>query len=258
MAAVGALPAPTLARPSSGLVSYSTSDTAEGVLALEGGLVGRLRRMRRRVFAATNSIQECLQKSCRRYRVAMITATYRPGEERHARHITGLIKCYRAWAARKNIQIAYVWVLELTKRGVPHYHLLIWIPRGFTPPLPDKQGWWKHGHTSAVWARHPIGYIAKYMSKGDCGALPKSARVDGAGGLDGSQRALCSWMRAPGWLQRFVPRGHRILKRRESWWEDATTGNRFRSPWVLEGWSNGVITLRWVGWTVDDVILNRI
>lgn len=256
MAAVGATPDEPLAeQPSSGLVSLSTSDTKQTVLFIEGGLFNRLRRMRRRVFAAANSIQECLQRGGHRYRVAMITATYAPGQGWNPKHITGLVKCYRSWAERHDIQIAYVWVMELTQAGVPHYHMLVWIPRGYSPPLPDKQGWWKHGSTRAEWARHAVGYVAKYLSKGDCGSLPKHARIDGSGGLNKEQRALCSWLRAPKWLQGFVPRGHRIIKRRESWWEDKSTGNKFRSPWLFEGWSPAGIMLRWVGWTVDDIVI---
>ena len=66
----------------------------------------------------------------------------------------------------KGIFIHYVWVLELTKRGRPHYHVLFWLPRGISMPKADKQGWWRHGMTNTVPARSPVGYLCKYTSKG--------------------------------------------------------------------------------------------
>jgi hypothetical protein len=74
--------------------------------------------------------------------------------------------------------------LELTKKGVPHYHLVVWLPKGVTLPKPDKRGWWPHGSTRIEWARNAVGYIAKYASKGTEGhAFPRGARLNGSGGL---------------------------------------------------------------------------
>ena len=58
----------------------------------------------------------------------------------------------------------YVWVLELTKRGRPHYHVLFWLPKGVSMPKADKQGWWKHGMTRSG-GHSPVGYLCKYTSK---------------------------------------------------------------------------------------------
>lgn len=202
-----------------------------------------------------------------RFKVAMATLTYRPDVVWNRRHITNTIKCYREWARRRGIKLAYVWVLELTQRGVPHYHVLIWLPRGYTPPLPDKQGWWKHGHTQAAWARSPVGYIAKYASKGTNGQLlPKGARVWGYGGLDEKQKDLKSWIMCPNWLKPYIPFGQRVKRVAETkeknkkrwkewWWEHVATGNRFRSPWLCLGFKDGVLWLQYIGFNVQDVVL---
>ena len=95
----------------------------------------------------------------------MVTLTYREDVEWSPRQVSGYLKCVREWARRKDIFIHYVWVLELTKRGRPHYHVLFWLPKGVSMPKADKQGWWKHGMTRSEWAHSPVGYLCKYTSK---------------------------------------------------------------------------------------------
>ena len=96
----------------------------------------------------------------------MVTLTYREDVEWSPRQVSGYLKCVREWARRKAIFLHYVWVLELTKRGRPHYHVLFWLPKGVSMPKADKQGWWKHGMTRSEWAHSPVGYLCKYTSKG--------------------------------------------------------------------------------------------
>src|SRR5262249_19663973 len=126
------------------------------------------------------------------------------------------------------------------------------------PPLPDKQGWWPHGMTQAKWAYSPVGYIAKYASKGVDAShrLPKSARLWGGGGLSVAIRAFRVWALAPAWVRRLsgdpqerVGRG-RAQSDGHSWWMFLDRGFALRSPWRFD-LSMG--TLEWVGWTLDDV-----
>ena len=77
----------------------------------------------------------------------MVTLTYRDDVDWSPRQVSNYLKCVREWARRKAIFLHYVWVLELTKRGRPHYHVLFWLPKGVSMPKADKQGWWKHGMT---------------------------------------------------------------------------------------------------------------
>jgi len=101
-----------------------------------------------------------------------------------------------------------------------------------------------------------VGYITKYASKGCNGhALPKGARVWDSGGLGKDLAAIRSWLMAPSWLKRFVPFGHRVRQRAESWWEDMRTGSRFRSPWLFLGLRDGWVELRYLGFTAEDVAL---
>ncbi|MNQ80233.1 hypothetical protein D3C85_952010 [compost metagenome] len=64
-------------------------------------------------------------------------------------------------------------------------------------PKADKQGWWPHGLTRTEWARHAVGYISKYASKGADGHLPKGVRLYGVGGLSAKSRLFRAWWNLP-------------------------------------------------------------
>jgi len=174
----------------------------------------------------------------------MITLTYRPGEFWEPNDISNCIKRYREWLARRGIPLKAVWVAELQKRGAVHYHILIWLPKGVTPPKPDKRGWWKKGSTNCFWARKPVSYITKYASKEDSknGGYPKGCRLFGCYGVP----INLSWWRAPGWLREIIEPGDTI-KRRGPWHVHYESGYGFRSPWVVERFNAKELELRWVG-----------
>lgn len=238
-----------------GLVSIGTSDT----VAIEQGHIRRLRRMRRGVLASARLIQEGMQQGGGRYRCAMITLTYRPGVEWSPNHIACYIKAVREWArrgskSRKSFALRYVWVLELTQAGVPHYHVLFWLPRGVTLPKSDKRGWWPHGLTRSEWARSPIGYLVKYASKGaywsEAQDLPPGARLWGSGGLTRAQMVTRAWHMAPRWIRDLVPAGDGVRRDKGGWWRNPATGWGYRSPWLVDV-NRGV--LRWIGWKPEDI-----
>jgi hypothetical protein len=142
-----------------GLVCIGTSDT----ISVDSRII-RLKRMRRGVFSTVRILEETFKRDRYKHRKAFITLTYREGVEWSPRHITNTLKCYASWARRKGFKLTNVWVAELQQRGAVHYHIVLWLPRGLTPPMPDKQGWWKHGSSNAKWVRSPIGYLTKYLS----------------------------------------------------------------------------------------------
>ncbi len=217
----------------------------------------RLKCMRRGVLFTARAIEENLAETGLQVRKAFITLTYRPGVPWSPEHISQTLACYAEWARRRGFPLLYVWVLELTKVGVPHYHVLMWLPLGMTPPLPDKQGWWPHGMSQAKWVLSPLGYLVKYLSKGLSGhAYPKGARIWGSGGLTARQRLRRAWYRAPAWLKRFAPSGEVCAVRRcDGGWWNMTTGFWYRSPWWVEGFTTHGPVLRWVGWAPDDIEL---
>lgn len=143
------------------------------------------------------------------YRVAMITLTYRRDGMWSEKQIAELLKHYREWFRRNAKdeiipECHYVWVMELTQIGRPHYHIVMWMPKGIKPPMPDKQGWWSHGSTEAKFAHSPVGYIVKYASKGETKSgshLPHRARLWGYGGLKMVERGGVAYALAPRWLK---------------------------------------------------------
>jgi hypothetical protein len=136
---------------------------------------------------------------------AMLTLTYRDDVKWTSKHIGALTTHMREFARRAAFKFRYVWVLELTQRGRPHYHLLVWLPTGRSMPKPDKRGWWPHGKTRIEWAKKPVGYIAKYASKGidyeQSQLIPKGARLCGTGGLSVDSRIELRWWKLPVWVR---------------------------------------------------------
>lgn len=212
----------------------------------------RVSKLRRAVKGAAAGIEAFYQKAGVRYRAAMITLTYAPGKDWEPRHITQLLTHYRNYLKRRGWKMRAVWVCELQARGVPHYHILMWLPRGLTPPKPDNQGWWPHGATNCVWARSAVSYIVKYATKGtdQLDMLERGTRIFGICGYPGS----LSWFSAPGWLRGLCSPGDTLKRILGGWWEHPARRWRIRSPWRVLDFHHGEIVLEFVGHCDDDII----
>lgn len=237
-----------------GLVSSSTSQNIPPGTVVLDPKKSRARRLRRAVLTAAVQIERQWEDSKRRYRRAFVTVTYAPGASWAADDISKLTDHYRKWAKRKGVPISIVWIGELgSKTGRFHYHLQIWLPRGFTPPKPDKQGWWRKGLSNCQWSRSAAGYLAKYAGKGSDGApgqIPKGARLYGVCGLTGSYRALWFWSMLPKWIQRMSDDPLPTKREKGGWWSVGPF--RLRSPWEYLGLSpDGSISIVWRGWALS-------
>lgn len=256
---------------STGLVSFSNK--SETLLADAEKHHRRMWRMQRGVIAASRLIHNDLVERSAKFRSALVTLTYRPGVAWEPRHISALIDHYRKWSKRHGFTFRAVWKLEPHKDGRPHYHVVFWMPRGLTPPMPDKQGWWPHGLTNAKWARSPVGYIAKYCAKPAEDRFPKGARIWGAVGLTVDERCRLQWNLAPRWVKRMtdpkfgVRRVRRWLSRSHydkqlsigywrnapdkdsaawvtSLWTCVRSGFSFEPPHIFDGFKDGALVLR--------------
>lgn len=167
----------------------------------------------------------------------MLTLTYAPSHDWAPKQISDLVRHIRQWLKRRGFEMRHAWVQEFTKKGRPHYHLLLWLPAGLTLPKPDKRGWWPYGMTKIEWARNAIGYIAKYASKGDSLHLPaKGARMHGNGGVTGDALLEQRWWKLPSWLRERVEPSDgikRALPGQGGGHFDPGTGEVFKSPWVV-------------------------
>lgn len=189
----------------------------------------RVRRMRRVVLAHADQV-----RAVPGFRVepVMVTATYRPGELWNQRQVSRFVARVRVHLARRGIPLKFQWVIEHTKKGVPHYHLLFWLPHGFQLPKPDEQGWWPHGMTRIERARSAVGYLVKYATKGFDGELPKGARLFGCGG-DAAARFQAHRAGLPGWLNAAATPGERLERVTGLGWMEKGTGEVHASPFRM-------------------------
>lgn len=192
---------------------------------------GRMRRTIREVGNQGASLRN-------RYAV-FVTLTYRPGEVWHASHIRDCLHRMRMWSQRMGIKIPYCWVLELTKSGTPHYHVILWLPKGVKVPFFDARGWWFVGSSQTERARDPKGrYLAKYVSKNEeliddddrDIAFPVGARVFGRGGFTGHVLGeLRYWLRPDFVRRRCNPTD--TVRKVEGGWLIVDTGEMIHSPY---------------------------
>lgn len=185
----------------------------------------RLSRMRRAVVTAGQLHEEEAPEGSKG---AMVTLTYRPEVHWRRQHIS---ECLAAWRTEfRGDTFRYVWVLELTKKGKPHYHVLIWIPRGRKLRKPDTSEAWPWGMTRVEWARNAVGYLVKYATKGtdDC-KFPRGARLYGMGGLTRKSRESVGWSVLPRYIREQVEPSHRVARCPGGGWICKETGEFYRA-----------------------------
>lgn len=194
----------------------------------------RLSRMRRGVIAGGELHRDEVPHSSI---VLMITLTYRPDVEWRREHISS---CIAHWRAELGGKLRYVWVLELTKAGRPHYHVVVWLPAGKRLQMADRSGAWPHGMTRTEVARNPVGYLVKYATKGTDGQkLPRGARLFGVGGLSPAARIARAWRMLPRYQRVRCEPEDRVRRRRGGGWFSRVTGEW----WPPADWSWREVTL---------------
>lgn len=231
-----------------GLVSSSTSDrnTDQTIDRFES----RIRRLRKNVITSARLLRDAKQNGGHRHFMAMLTLTYAPGVEWKSNHVPDLQKRIRGWLSYRGHSYAYVWVCELQERGAPHYHILIWIPRGLRLPKADAFGWWPHGSTSIEKVEKPIGYLMKYLSKGQdtIHRYVKGQRTHGSGGLDHNAKKERRWWLAPSYVRKRWP-DHKddVHPAQGGGWVSRATGEWMASPWKFISWHPlyGAV-IRWI------------
>lgn len=195
----------TIGGAAAGLVHSETSGQNHlkktiAVLGPKERRKSRLTRMRKTVLNSARLLTQ--QRGGFRASWWFVTLTYAPGYRWEARQITEFCRALRLWAKRRGFRAEYVWTMELHKSGVPHYHCIVRVPGGKSLPKPDALGWWPWGMSNRKRATNPVGYIAKYASKGDSeGEFPKGARICGNGGLENDNRVEVAWWNLPTWVR---------------------------------------------------------
>lgn len=263
------------ARSASGLVSVSTTcRTASGPALIVGGQLytgpeqvavawtdnvieidraqARITRLRKSLGVAA----KCLHNAgSMKQRVWMQTLTYR-GDNRDWKpeHISRYLDALRKWHYAKtgSKTVRYAWVAELQQRGVIHYHVVIWLEHGLTPPKGDRQWsstdrkglkvWhapmWVHGMSNRLQATAPVAYLMKYASKIESksvGGFPHGARIHGCGGLDESGRGCRRWVLWPSYVQANAAVNDRFRPAPGGGYVNAETGELVLSDYAPTG-----------------------
>lgn len=157
--------------------------------------------------------------------------TYAPGNSWSPKDISKFMDKVRRWCDFHGIEFRYLWVAEMQKRGVIHYHLIVFHPKKLSFPKPDKQGWWPHGSTNrSTGIKRAPAYMAKYLSKGDIAAFPKGARTYASGGLQGTAQLEMRWWKLPTWVRELVTPDDRA-KRVLGGFVNRSTSEIMVTPW---------------------------
>lgn len=171
----------------------------------------------------------------------MVTLTYAgTNADWQPRHVSDYIRKVREWfkARCPGEKLRYVWVAELQKRGVIHYHAVFFLPAGVRMPRADRKGWWPHGMTNTMKANRPVAYLMKYASKIESktvGGFPRGARIHGCGGLTSVGAAIRRWCLWPAYVQGNAAVGEPWRPAPGGGYLNAETGEHLESEWALTG-----------------------
>lgn len=192
----------------------------------------RIQRMRTSIRRFADCAHEGMADGGRRVGLIMATLTYRDADGWEAKHISAYVQRTVEWLRRRRVPYAYAWVIEMQKRGAPHYHVLWWVPREVKLPKPDEGPYpsWRHGSSRIEWARSP-GYIVKYSSKGDDMPLPFGARLFGMGACVSRWRRVARWAAMPKWLRQVSSEGDVLSRVTRLGWLNRDTGELHASPY---------------------------
>lgn len=191
--------------------------------------------MRRVVIASSENCRDVCERADSRYETLLVTLTYRPGAHWDSKHISAYIAGVNKHLSDVGVRGRYQWVIELTKKGIPHYHVLWWLPFGERLPMPDKSGMWPHGLSRVERARNAVGYLVKYATKGetDVYSLPKGCRLFGVGGGLAEERLATHRAGLPMWLLDCISHDARGRKIARVGWVDCSTGEIYQTPFCV-------------------------
>lgn len=188
----------------------------------------RLRICRKKLKRLTKEYRR-IAKAKGLYAVA-VTLTFARDTDFCAKHITRFLNCLRSKLKRKGHQLVYAWVLE--RAGALHYHLALWLPRGFKLDCTELAKWWPWGSTWNETCRKVSAWI-HYISKRNCKTdLPTGARVFGYGGLDEQAKEAVQHAMLPIWLKTLLSSNAKVKRVPKVGWLDLGTGEVYESPWL--------------------------
>lgn len=246
-------------REAAGLVSVSTTFRAapasvvwsENCITVDRAQA-RVTRLRKGLGIAAKQLHN---QGAKNQQIWMQTLTY-AGDNRAWRpeHISAYLNALRIWHRSRtgSPKLRYAWVAELQQRGVIHYHCIVWLDGGLTPPKADT-AWrrknrkglvvveppmWPHGMSNRLKSTAPVAYLMKYASKVESknvGRFPHGCRIHGAGGLDLAGRAIRRWVLWPSYVQKNADVNDRFRPAPGGGYVNSETGEHLESEWAPTG-----------------------
>lgn len=197
--------------------------------------MARVFRMKKGVMTAARLVEHRLKAEPVRWVPLMVTLTYKDAEAWQPDHITDFMRRVSMWGKRAGYRLPYVWVMELQKRGAPHYHVLLWIPARLRIPRSDSRGWWVFGATNTKRVRNSVGYVAKYASKFESkdAEFPKGARIHGIGGITEREKRIVAWWKLPKDLRQGDEGSCRWRRLAGGGWVNPDTGEKVAPKWRI-------------------------
>lgn len=191
------------------------------------------------MYSFADAVKEGLSQGGFRVETIMVTLTYAQTWLYEPRQVSEYANRVSKWLGRRGIPHAYAWVIEMQKRGTPHYHLLLWLPHGTRVPMPDtvapgsRTRMWPWGMSRVEPARSP-GYICKYASKfNEDVPLPPRCRLFGVGGTERRWRRVALWSALPKWLRDRSNTGDLVRRVPHCGWLNYSTGELYPAVWKL-------------------------
>ncbi len=223
---------------------YKTNQAARSREVLEidvySSRVRKLQKAVRNSAHILDSAAHCDDQKVR-WRRLFVTLTYAKDDAYEPGQMTLFSQRVRDWFKREcgDTRMRMVWVMELTKRGRPHYHCMIWVRARDYFPNPHKAGWWPHGFahvlSSKVHINRPVAYMAKYASKftsEQAKHVPKGARLYGVNGATTEGKRVIRWWRAPIFARDHFG-GAADIRKVTGGYVNRTTGEFLASEWKV-------------------------
>lgn len=192
---------------------------------------------RRRVRRSQNKLRIVTQEQCRIARAKgtrafAITLTYAENSQFAHDQISTFIHYFRKKLSSMGYKFQYVWTLE--KATALHYHLTMWLPRGFRLTHKDLESRWPWGSTWIAACKSVRAWVRYISKREDKDNLPTGAKIFSHGGLDHEGKEAVRRADFPHWLKSTLPT-EAAPARVSGAWVDTGTGEIFECPWLWTG-----------------------
>ncbi|WP_424654505.1 rolling circle replication-associated protein [Castellaniella sp.] len=190
-----------------------------------------------------------------------LTLTYRDAVTHQAKDLSRFLQRLRLQVRRLHpgTPLPYLSSFDRAEHGsivdgLLHYHLVLWLPRGFRLEHDRLERWWPHGSTWTERCKNLRDWV-HYITKPTSAIFPKGSHLYGYGGLDQTGKYAIGRSGWPIWLKRLIPYGEHAKRATGGGWVHIETGLWLESPWQ---WTPHGITFKpGPGWWIGSPVFKR-